>query len=250
MDVNALESEKDKKYWTKRFQQEISILKEAQTHPSVCRLLETFKINGKTVLVLENIEGGSIKKWLKLNAPVSLEQKIAFLSQILKVYAFFHKKGILHGDIHRSNILIANDLSTEVSTQKIKIIDFDMSYHQPLRKDELVIEGGVEGYLPPENISNDYFDTVKKCANFRSEVYQLGVIAYTIFYEKMPFEAAKWKDLAKMIRESPPELGLFTENTEGGIDSFLSQCLAKNPKKRFISAIQMNDYWQQWLKKC
>ena len=66
----------------------------------------------------------------------------------------------------------------------------------------------------------------------------------------MPFEAAKWKDLAKMIRESPPELGLFTENTEGGIDSFLSQCLDKNPKKRFISAIQMNDYWQQWLKKC
>ena len=56
----------------------------------------------------------------------------------------------------------------------------------------------------------------------------------------MPFEAAKWKDLAKMIREISPELGLFSE---GGIDSFLMQCLDKNPKKRFILAIQMNDYW-------
>lgn len=232
LDKREIVSKHDLNYWVKRFKQEARILQEAQ-HPSVCGFLEVFETETTWVSVMEYVEGNSLRHWIKEGENNDFIKKLGIFEQITAAYAHLHAKKILHGDIHRSNVLISQD-------NIVKLIDFDMSYHQPLKRGELVIEGGVHEYLPPEKISDNFFDLVNDRADFRSEVFQIGLLCYFIFYGKLPFTGNTWQDLAKAIREEEPELGLFNE--EDDMDSLLRQALAKNPENRFSSAIQLNDY--------
>ena len=234
LDNRQIADKRDQAYWLKRFKQEIAIMKSLQDHPSVCQMVEVFETQHGSALAMEYIEGDSLRHWLGNNNPVNEVQKKAIFKQILEVYAFFHSKNVLHGDIHRSNIMITPQ-------NKVKIIDFDMSYHQPTTRGEFVIPGGVHEYLPPEKISPNYFDIVNDAADFTSEVYQLGVIGYYIFYEKLPFHGATWHALAKAIREDEPVWGLFASEGEKHktLDAFLTKALCKNPKERFQSATDM-----------
>jgi eukaryotic-like serine/threonine-protein kinase len=232
LDKRELVAKRDYNYWVKRFNQETGILKEAQ-HPSVCALLDVFETETALVSVMEYVEGDSLRHWVRNSVNSDFNKKLAILEQITAAYAHLHAKKILHGDIHRSNVMITKD-------NVVKLIDFDMSYHQPLKRGELVIEGGVHEYLPPEKISDNFFDLVNDRADFKSEVFQIGLLSYFIFYEKLPFKGDTWQDLAKAIREEEPEFGRFEE--EDDIDTLLRQALAKNPEKRFSSAIQMNDF--------
>jgi eukaryotic-like serine/threonine-protein kinase len=236
LDKRERVSKRDLNYWVKRFKQEADILKEAE-HPSVCGLLEVFETDTAWVSVMEHVEGDSLRHWIKGIGENDFPKKRQIFEQITAAYAHLHTKKILHGDIHRSNVLITKN-------NIVKLIDFDMSYHQPLRRSELVIEGGVHEYLPPEKISDSFFDLVNDRADFRSEVYQIGVLGYFIFYGKLPHKGDTWQDLAKAIREEEPELGRFEEE-EDDIDQLLRQALAKKPEKRFKSAIPLNEYMRR-----
>jgi eukaryotic-like serine/threonine-protein kinase len=236
LDNRQIPDRRDQIYWLKRFKQEIAIMKSLQEHPSVCQMVEVFETPHGSALAMEYIEGDSLRHWLGNTQPVSEAQKRAIFKQILEVYAFFQSKNVLHGDIHRSNIMITPQ-------SKVKIIDFDMSYHQPVARGEFVIPGGVHEYLPPEKISPNFFDIVNDAADFTSEAYQLGVIGYYIFYEKLPFYGATWQTLAKVIREDEPVWGLYASQDEklDSLDAFLAKALCKNPRDRFQSATAMLD---------
>jgi eukaryotic-like serine/threonine-protein kinase len=236
LDKRERVSKSDLNYWVKRFKQEAGILQEAE-HPSVCGLVEVFETDIAWISVMEFVEGSSLRHWINEVENLDFHQKLAIFEQITAAYAHLHKKKILHGDIHRSNVLITKG-------KVVKLIDFDMSYHQPLKRGELVIEGGVNEYLPPEKISDSFFDLVDDKADFRSEVYQIGVLGYFIFYGKLPHKGDTWQDLAKAIREDVPQFGLFDEE-EDDIDTLLRQALAKKPEERFESAISLNEYMKR-----
>ena len=238
LDKRDIPDKQERDYWLKRFKQEVTIMQEAQGHPSVCRLFEVFETDYCSVSVMEYIEGNSLRHWLENHHPVDYFKKIDLFTQVLDVYAHLHAINVLHGDIHRSNIMITEQ-------GQVKLIDFDMAYHQPLKYKELIIEGGVQPYLPPEKISDNYFELVKGKADFVSEVYQLGVIGYFIFYEKLPFDGHTWQTLAKVIRENEAQLGDFTE---GGVDAFLKKALDKKPANRFPSAMDMKMAWEKEVK--
>ena len=236
LDKRERVSKSDLNYWVKRFKQEAGILQEAE-HPSVCGLVEVFETDIAWVSVMEYVEGSSLRHWINEVKNLDFHQKLDIFEQITAAYAHLHKKKILHGDIHRSNVLVTKG-------KVVKLIDFDMSYHQPLKRGELVIEGGVHEYLPPEKISDSFFDLVDDRADFRSEVYQIGVLGYFIFYGKLPHKGDTWQDLAKAIREDVPQFGLFDEE-EDDIDTLLRQALAKKPEERFESAISLNEYMRR-----
>jgi eukaryotic-like serine/threonine-protein kinase len=236
LDKRERVTKSDYNYWVKRFKQEAGILKEAE-HPSVCGLIEVFETDIAWVSVMEYVEGNSLRHWIKEDGIIDFNERLNLFEQITAAYAHLHKKKILHGDIHRSNVLITEG-------KVVKLIDFDMSYHQPLKRGELVIEGGVHEYLPPEKISDSFFDLVDDRADFRSEVYQIGVLGYFIFYGKLPHKGDTWQDLAKSIRQDVPEFGLFDEDDDD-IDTLLRQALAKKPEERFESAISLNEYMRR-----
>lgn len=219
----------------KLFRHEFKILKILRGCFGICHLK---KFNPKEdFAIIEYFEGISLQKKIenKENQP-SVLKKIKIFNKILEAMAFIHEKGVLHGDFHYSNILINEDLD-------VKIIDFDLALHISERKKDKILRGGVKEFIPPERIDLSIFEVVNAPPNFKSEVFQMGIIAYFIFFEKLPFQGDTWKDLAHSILKEKPDF----ENPEVPpfIVRIIKKALHKKRKKRFASASKMFQKFKQ-----
>ena len=229
--------EKGKNYYKRFFNQEFELINEVGNHAHICRLLD-WNID-KNYAVLEYIEGQSLRK-LSETTNLTISQRVDIFTQVLKSVAVLHQKKILHGDIHASNFLIKNDLT-------VKLIDFDLANREHLLRHEILHEGGVHEFIAPEKIAINAFEMVKERSDYRSEVYQLGVIFYILVFRDLPFKALSWHELALKIindepnyifensRENIAETPLNEEISNIIID-FLKKCLSKNPQNRFENA--------------
>ena len=221
--------------WQQEFRQEFRIMEKLKGHPHICQLLNL----QDDYAVLEYIEGKSLRGMMEDATPPLLSVRLNWLSQIFDALGFIHNKGILHGDLHTSNFLISTDST-------VKIIDFDLACfaHEAEAEDT---GGGIRSFIPPERISTNAFDFVASAPDFRSEVHQIGVVAYFTIYGKLPFEEPTWKRLAQAILENKPVLGdktPFDEFVPPSVRVFLQKCLEKNPDARFASATEMHRVWQ------
>ena len=229
--VPPLFSEQRRSEWRELFKKEFAIQKILRGCPHVCQLLELMP----EYAVLEWIEGMSLQRWLSENDALNTTLREAFLSQIIETYAFIHDKKILHGDVHARNILITGD-------SYVKIIDFDLALHLGDNHASMPVRGGAPEFIPPENIRFDAFDIVKGQANYRTEVYQIGIIAYAITYGKLPFTGSTWQELGTNILNNDIDFSNISDCGDTISDkmrTFLRKSLAKNPKQRFASAKEM-----------
>ena len=80
--------------------------------------------NNKLILIMEYIKGGSLKDYLSKKGPLDEESAKIVFNQLIRVINYCHHQGIVHRDIKPENILLEN----EDSLEKIKIIDFGISY--------------------------------------------------------------------------------------------------------------------------
>jgi eukaryotic-like serine/threonine-protein kinase len=223
------------------FSQEFRIMQKLNGHSNICALVEhseTQHIYG----ALEFIEAISIRKRIEEIKPIpSLEKRLDWYAQTLDAFAHIHNAGVVHGDVHTSNILLKND-------SDIKIIDFDMAFHVELEADENVVYGGAFEFIAPEKININAFHIAKEPADFYSEVYQLGLVGYFILFGKLPFKGLTWEELAQNIIQN--EVVFSTENQEitPKMIHFLQKALNKNPIERFQNAITMKVNWASILK--
>ncbi len=233
--------EKGKNYYKRFFNQEFELIKEVGNHALICQLLD-WNVE-KNYAVLEYIEGQSLRK-LSENTILTLTQRLDVINQILKSVAILHDKKILHGDIHASNFLIKNDLT-------VKLIDFDLANREHLQRTEILHEGGVHEYIAPEKIDQNSFDMVKERSDYRSEVYQLGVIMYLLLFRKLPFKALTWHELTLKIINEEPHYDIdkiegmpINEEISSIVVDFLRKCLSKKPKNRFENAGDALKKWE------
>jgi eukaryotic-like serine/threonine-protein kinase len=218
------------------FNQEFRIMEKLKNHPNICNLVE-YNESQYIYGALEFIEAMSIRKRIEEIEPApTLEKRLDWYAQTLNAFAHIHQKGLLHGDVHISNILLRHDT-------EIKIIDFDMAFHAELREDEILIYGGAYEFIAPEKININAFHIAKDPADFHSEVYQLGLVGYFVLFGKLPFKGHTWEHLAQNIIQN--EVDFTTENLEITLKmiDFLKKSLQKNPKNRFNNASEMKAQW-------
>lgn len=214
--------------------QEFKILKELQGHINICKYVDLVKKDGWHYGVMEYLDGYSMGRFLKYQQP-TLAVKLQLIQDFISAMAHIHSKNILHGDLHSSNIIIEEG-------NLLKIIDFDLGNHRKLKKKEIRREGGVHHYIPPERISDSSFSVVRKAADFRSEVFQMGIIMYYLLYEVKPFTGFTWQDLIKDIKTKKPEFSTMTpkgEKIPQEVIDVLKKCLQKKRKRRYKSAVEI-----------
>jgi eukaryotic-like serine/threonine-protein kinase len=233
-------NEETKQDMIQNFSQEFRIMQKIKGHSNICALVEHNEAQ-HIYGALEFIEAISIRKRIEEIKPMpALQKRLNWYAQTLDAFAHIHKAGVVHGDVHTSNILLKND-------SDIKIIDFDMAFHVPLRDDENVVYGGAFEFIAPEKININAFHIAKEPADFRSEVYQLGLVGYFILFGKLPFKGLTWEELAQNIIQN--EVVFSTENKEitPKMILFLQKALHKAPKKRFEDAVDMKAHWASIL---
>ncbi len=204
-------------------------------HASICTIYEVEEHEGQPVIVMELLEGESLKERIR-NGPVSTDELLELGIQTSDALAAAHAKGIIHRDIKPANIFVA-------SSERVKILDFGLAKavpgHRPeIEPDEesLTVEGVIPGttaYMSPEQVRGEEIDG-------RSDLFSLGVVLYEAATGKRPF-AGKNRVLIMnaILNEKPVTPSRVNKELPAGMDTIIVKALAKDREQRYQHASEM-----------
>ncbi|WP_444959360.1 protein kinase domain-containing protein [Microbulbifer sp. ZKSA002] len=165
-----------------RFRSEAQLLARLN-HPNIVRLYDVLEEQHSIALVMELVEGVTLKEWMRENSP-TLAEKLDLLMQICQGLGKAHCLGIIHRDLKPENILVTIDGVAKITDFGIaKALDCDQ---QLTREDH--IAGSVQA-MSPEQLQGTKLDA-------RSDLFSLGSIAYEILCGAKPFKRDDMNALA------------------------------------------------------
>ena len=195
------------------------------THPNIVAVQDQgWNQNGTPAvfLVMELIEGHTLREYLNERGKLSIDDGIKFLSPVLSALAAAHKIGIVHRDIKPENILISKE-------GRIKIADFGLA-KGPLLGGTMTAESSVilgsVSYLSPEQVQRGIADA-------RSDVYSIGITAFEMFTGNKPFEGDAPIQVAYMhVNNRVPKISSVLDNVPKALDELIYRATSANPDER------------------
>jgi len=219
----------------------IRFLREAQalgklSHPNIVTVYHMgVSQEGLPYLVMELINGRSLRALLNENSSIPPLRVFKIMKQLISALACIHAAGIVHRDIKPDNIVLMDEPDKDF----VKIIDFGLAkMDSNLGEQKLTSTGiliGSLNYMSPEQCQ-------RKKADFRSDLYSLSVCLYELLAGSPPFFADNAVGLMyKHASAEPPELKLQTgQMIHPSVAGFVRKGLEKDPAKRFQSAAEMD----------
>jgi serine/threonine-protein kinase len=197
----------------------------ALSHPNIVAVQDQgWNQNGSPAifLVMEMIEGHTLREYLNEQGKLSVADGIKFLLPVLSALSAAHKIGIVHRDIKPENILISKE-------GRIKIADFGLAKGPliggTLTAESSVILGSVS-YLSPEQVQRGVADS-------RSDNYSLGITAFEIFTGKKPFEGDQPIQIAYMhVNNRVPRISTLLSGVPEQLDDLIYRTTSANPDDR------------------
>lgn len=217
----------DEKF-VRRFQRE-AISASSLNHPNIVEMYDVGEDDGKYFIVMEYVEGRTLKNLIKKRGALTLPEVIDIMLQLTSGIAHAHESYIIHRDIKPQNVMILEDGT-------VKITDFGIA--MALNSNELTQTNSVMGsvhYLPPEQ-ANGTGATVK------SDIYSLGILMFELLTGKLPFKGENAVEIAiKQMKDNIPRVCAINEDIPQSIENVILKACAKNPKNRYNSAMQMHE---------
>ena len=217
----------DEKF-VRRFQRE-ALSASSLAHPNIVEMYDVGEDNGLYYIVMEYIEGKTLKQLLKKRGSLTLSEAIDIMLQLTDGMAHAHNSYIIHRDLKPQNIMIKDDGS-------IKITDFGIA--MALNSTQLTQTNSVMGsvhYLPPEQASG-------KGSTTKSDIYSMGIIFYELLTGNLPFKGDNAVEIAlKHMRDPLPSLRESNPAIPQSIENIILKATAKNPKNRYSDAKARHD---------
>ena len=217
---------------------EIGILKLCH-HPNVVHLLDHLENEDYIFIVMEYIEGGTLRQYLKKkNFNFSERQASSIMSQIASGIKYLHKYGIVHRDLKPDNIMITQQNDFGV----IKIMDFGLS--KIVSTQEKMVDGyGTLSYVAPEVLLRTPY-------NKEVDIWSMGVILYYMLCGHLPFKGNKEVDIAEKIVNDDIEFNDEEwEVRSKRVKELIASCLKKEPEERITIDEFLNHPWFKKLMK-
>ena len=217
-----------------RFQRE-ALAASSLNHPNICTIYEVEEHEGQPVLVMELLEGESLKDRLHKGF-MSTAELLDLGGQISDALAAAHAKGIIHRDIKPANIFMT-------ASERVKVLDFGVakaiaSPQSDFDTDAESLTGegvivGTAAYMSPEQARGDEIDG-------RSDLFSLGVVLYEAATGQRPF-AGKNRVLTMnaILNQEPVPPGQVNPELPARLDGIIAKALQKNPNLRYQDASEM-----------
>ena len=197
----------------------------ALSHPNIVAVQDQgWNQNGTPAifLVMEMIEGHTLREYLNEQGSLSVKDGIKFLLPVLSALSAAHKIGIVHRDLKPENILISKE-------GRIKIADFGLA-KGPLLGGTMTAESSVilgsVSYLSPEQVQRGIADS-------RSDIYSIAITAFEIFTGKKPFEGAEPIQIAYMhVNNRVPKISSLVAGIPEQLDDLIYRATSSNPDER------------------
>lgn len=178
-------------------------------------------------LVMELIEGGTLRELLRERGPMPPYATVAVLQPVLGGLAVAHRAGLVHRDIKPENVLISDDGG-------VKLVDFGLvrAFAEAGITSTSVILG-TAAYLSPEQVSNG-------SASPRSDVYSVGILAYELLTGATPFtgDSALAVAYQRIDNDVPPPSSAIA-GVPPQLDEFIARATSRDPDARFADASDM-----------
>ncbi len=227
--VKVLRSElAEDKDFVRRFQVEAQAVA-SLSHPNIVSIYDVGQENGLPYLVMEYVEGLTLKRIIQKEGPLSPAETVNLGVQVCAALAHAHEKGIIHRDIKSHNILVTPG-------GRVKVTDFGLARVLSVPSATVTQSGTVMGsvhYLSPEQARGE--ETGPK-----SDLYSLGVVLYETVSGRLPFQGDNPVTVAlKHVQGPPPALCKDNPVIPQRLEEIIFKALAKDPAQRFQSAREM-----------
>ena len=195
------------------------------SHPNIVAVLDQGWNQGGTpcvFIVMELIEGSTLRDYLFEQGPASVEQTLQMLMPVASALAAAHKMGIVHRDIKPENILVSKE-------GRIKIADFGLArgalLGTTLTAESSVILGSVS-YLSPEQVQRGVADS-------RSDIYSLGIVLFELLTGTKPYQGEDPVQIAiRHVNDRVPAPSSINPAIPKEIDELVLSATDVNPDKR------------------
>ncbi|QTD42369.1 Stk1 family PASTA domain-containing Ser/Thr kinase [Sporosarcina sp. Te-1] len=210
----------------RRFQRE-ALSATSLTHPHIVNIFDVGEEDELHYLVMEYIDGRTLKKFIQSNGPLRPQQAVQIMKQLVSAIANAHHNGIIHRDIKPQNILMDQN-------GDVKITDFGiaMALNSTAHTKTNSVLGTVH-YLSPEQARGGM-------ATKKSDIYSLGIVFYELLTGELPFSAESAVAIAlKHLQEETPSVRNRFPSIPQSVENVILKATAKDPLNRYRSADEM-----------
>ena len=206
-------------------------------HENLVRAFDAGQDGNVHFLVTEYVPGTDLRKLIRANGPLSMQQASSVISQAARGLGHAHGRGLIHRDVKPANVLVSPD-------GRVKVSDLGLAgyFNDPEQTDQYggkVV--GTADYLAPELIMKpDALDT-------RSDIYSLGCTLYYAVTGKVPFPGGTMRDKARAHCQQPPldPRRLVPELSDKFVE-VIADMMAKRPEDRIGTAMDVIERLEPW----
>ncbi len=219
----------------RRFGREADIMT-GISHPNVVKIREVNLAAAFPFIVMEYVEGGTLRDLLKTRTRLDLETTVRLGLQVIEGFRAIHPAGIIHRDIKPENILYRTLPTGELH---FLLTDFGIAR---LQEQTTFTQTG-QAMMTYEYASPEQFDNPKG-VTAATDYYALGVVLYECLTGKVPFPLTEQMGMAtfmnRVLRDTPPPIVLESDSgLPDSMNALLTGLLVKNPADRLADPIEV-----------
>jgi WD40 repeat protein len=219
-----------------RFRMEGEIAARVQ-HPNVVRTFEAGVVNGRPYLVLEYVNGGTLRDRLG-GQPLPPREAAVLTETLARAVQAAHSQGVLHRDLKPANVLLDHD-----GVARVGDFGIALDLHAAARLTETGLIAGTPEYMAPEQITE-----TAEGVGPAADVYALGVILYECLIGQPPFRGARTLDfLQRVCEEEPTPPRRLRPSVPADLETVCLKALRKRPSERYASAAALADDLHRFL---
>lgn len=194
-------------------------------HPNIVNVYDVGEENGIHYIVMELVEGITLKRYIEKKARISVKEAISIAIQISLGIEAAHNNHIIHRDIKPQNIIISKE-------GKVKVTDFGIAKAATSNTITSNVMGSVH-YTSPEQARGGYSDE-------KSDIYSLGITMFEMLTGRVPFNGETTVAIAiKHIQEELPTLREYVEEIPVSVEQIVMKCCQKSPDRRYQSMSEL-----------
>lgn len=202
-----------------RFEREAR-LASAVRHPGVVQVYDQGRDGEVVYLVMELIDGGTLRDLLRHHGPLPVEVAVAVLDPLLSALSAAHDAGLIHRDVKPENVLIS-------AKGEIKVADFGLVRavsSATMATGDVIL--GTVAYLSPEQVETGASDT-------RSDVYAAGIVAWEMLTGYPPYSGDNAITVAyQHVHSDVPPVTDIAPAVPVELDDLILAATRRNPDSR------------------
>lgn len=210
-----------------RFQREARAMAELN-HPNIVSIRDIGEEDGQQFLVMEYVDGSDLKKYIQDHAPLSNNEVVRIMEEVLSAMTLAHQQGIVHRDLKPQNILLTKDGTVKVTDFGIAVAFAETSLTQTNS-----MLGSVH-YLSPEQARGSK-------ATVQSDIYAMGIMLFEMLTGHIPYDGDSAVTIAlQHFQKSLPSIIDENKNVPQALENVVIKATAKRLSDRYASTFEMS----------